>query len=89
MSILKSPDESNRLQLKQVDTGYGTKQLMLQTTRNDSLTRFTKELQQHQIPANKKLNLHISPLQSGVLSSKEPRKKVNFDLPLIVTAEKK
>lgn len=84
---MKPSDESSRLQLKQVDSKYGTKQLMLQTTRNDSLSRFTKELQQHQIPANKKLNLNLSPLHGGVLSSKEPRKKVNFDLPVISNAK--
>ena len=43
MSILKPSDE--RLLLKQKDGKNGTK--MLIAARNDSLTRFTKELKQH------------------------------------------
>ena len=58
-SILKPSDESSRLLLKQKDGKHGTK--MLITARNDSLSRFTKELKQHQIPANKKVTLNLSP----------------------------
>lgn len=91
MSILKPTDETNRFHLKQREDKNGTK--MLIAARNDSLSRFTKELKQHQIPANKKVSLNLSTSQrAGVLlngssalgSVKEnTRKKVNFDLPQI------
>mmetsp|Transcript_6801 Transcript_6801/g.8105 ORF Transcript_6801/g.8105 Transcript_6801/m.8105 type:complete len:96 (+) Transcript_6801:386-673(+) len=57
MSILKPSEE--RLLLKQKEGKNGQK--MLIAARNDSLTRFTKELKQHQIPANKKVMINLSP----------------------------
>ena len=69
---------------------------MLIAARNDSLTRFTKELKQHQIPANKKVMINlspsgraadgavtmpVSPLVPGGQARDSTRKKVNFDLP--------
>ena len=91
MSILKPSDE--RLLLKQKEGKNGTK--MLVAARNDSLTRFTKELRQHQIPANKMINLRspggrtdgsalsvpVSPLVPNGQPKEGTRKKVNFDLP--------
>ena len=44
-SILKPQEDTNRLLLKQKEGKYGTK--MLITARNDSLSRFTKELKHH------------------------------------------
>ena len=58
MSILKPTDETSRLLLKQGEGKNGSK--MLITARNDSLSRFTKELKQHQIPANKKVMLNLN-----------------------------
>jgi len=93
MSILKPSDE--RLLLKQKEGKNGTK--MLVAARNDSLTRFTRELKQHQIPANKKvminlssptgrsdggvLSVPVSPMLTGGHARDSIRKKVNFDLP--------
>ena len=44
-SILKPQEDTNRLLLKQKEGKFGTK--MLITARNDSLSRFTKELKHH------------------------------------------
>jgi len=63
MSILKPSDETSRLLLKQKDGKDGTK--MLIAARNNSLSRFTKELKQHQIPANKKVMLNLTPHARG------------------------
>ena len=78
---------------------------MLIAARNDSLSRFTKELKQHQIPANKKVTLNLTPQRrAGALTmpaqtspaiignthaKDSTRKKVNFDLPQITTASPK
>ena len=59
ISILKPTDDANRLLLKQKDGKDGSK--MLITARNDSLSHFRKELKQHQIPANKKVTLNLTP----------------------------
>ncbi len=80
MSILKPTDETSRLLLKQGDGKNGTK--MLITARNDSLSRFTKELKQHQIPANKKVMLNLNTHgQSGLGGVNSPLSVNNLGIP--------
>lgn len=94
MSILKPSEE--RLLLKQKEDKNGTR--MLITARNESLARFTKELKQHQVPANKKVMINLSPTAGrdrsslsalmspnalSAIAKDSTRKRVNFDLPLI------
>ena len=66
---------------------------MLIAARNDSLSRFTKELKQHQIPAHKKISLNLSTSQrAGVLlngssalgSSLKDNTSLPWTLPILV-----